>query len=183
MIELPITVEMAVEGDAEYEMDVESSFASSQTSVKGSFTTGEAGTVQTISIPYDGDSYPVMLMIQCDGGFANTESYWFTTNQRYTIGMFTIMKRFPQVAPDYYVAYEEKSYNAIEAIIKSNSSTTGYSTAQNDFVGSYTQSLPTSSFAHSVKLPSSTEMKIFVASTSYGFLPNCKYNYWVVYYE
>ena len=148
--------------------------------IKGSFTAGSAGTVQTISVSYTGNGYPLLISCVVKGGTSYAEPYRTTLKQR-NAGIATLIKANPDATPTYGSGDANVGLVAVYARTSSTAAggTVSYSAA-------YTSSNPSgsSSLANIIKVDSKNSFKIYIADGSvYGFYPSQEYDYWVMYSE
>ena len=71
------------------------------TVVTGTFTTGSSAGVHTLTIPYTGSGYPIMAYIVIDGGAYVSGTDWYTSVQRYAVGVWAMSKSVFTSAPSY----------------------------------------------------------------------------------
>lgn len=152
----------------------------------GEFTVQNSEGIQIINIPYDGDGYPIVCDIYVKSGVMDKSDDWRTPIIYRGVGQVSILKELLHTAPTYsgitgkdqgmvFSQYKSSSSNA-SAIGSSN-----YLYAQ---VYRGAASNPTGSDSNNcVMFASKNEMKIFVRSTSYGFVQGLTYVYHVVYSE
>lgn len=154
--------------------------------VEGTFTPS-ADVVNTLEIPYTGNGYPIACFIHVEGGAINPESALYTGRNRNKWGFFAMYKTFPNLAPTY-----ETSGNA------NMGSVVGlYRTSDTEGATSYSENgeINTNIFSSSDAVSSSSGSFKFKAnnlisysspgstSTSYGFLKDQTYYYYIIYSE
>lgn len=148
--------------------------------IKGSFTAGSAGAVQTINIPYTGNGYPLLISCVVKGGTSYAEPYKITLKQR-NAGIATLIKANPDVTPTYS---SSDANTGLVTVYARTSSTSAAGTAT--YSVAYTSSNPSgsSSLANIIKVSAKNSFKIYIADGSvYGFYPGQEYDYWAIYSE
>lgn len=151
--------------------------------VEGTFTcSSTTGTTQTITIPYTGSGYPIACMVFVSGGAYNSAvSEWYNSTQRYAIGQWTMHKAVQTSSPTYSTS-GNANYGVTAWIYKNSTSTsTSYSRSSAMNTNTFTASSPSAAGATCVRFRSSTQMQIFVASSSYGLMAGLEYQYIVIY--
>lgn len=152
--------------------------------IVGTFTTSSTqGSHQTIQIPYTGNGYPILTVVEVSGGYydpANTDFYDLI--QRYLIGIVVISKNVKGTAPTYGLSGSNDA--TVFSSYKSSTSdatiyTRGYSYAYNVYGDTYASA---DSLA-SVRWIGNDEMDVYVASTGYGLKSEMDYSYTIVYSE
>ena len=148
--------------------------------VAGSFTTPVGdGVAETVSIPYEGNGYPIVVAIVADG--YQSSNAWYNSR---AFGTLFIAKCLPGVAPDYSGgANDNCSWNTIYATgstYLNKEGTTSTST--------FSQQTPAaqSSVYSQIRFPNNKTFKYATNvpdSSKYGFAQGVKYNYWVIYSE
>jgi hypothetical protein len=148
--------------------------------VAGSFTTPVGdNAVDTVSIPYEGNGYPIVVAIVADG--YQSSNAWYNSR---AFGTLFIAKCLPGVAPDYSGGANDKgSWNIIYA--------TGSTYLNKDGAtlnSTFSQQTPTSapSLYGQIFIPNNKTFKYATntpADSRYGFAQGVKYNYWVIYSE
>lgn len=101
--------------------------------VQGSFTTANTGnTTGTVSLDYNGNGYPIALMVFISGGaYNNTENGntdWYNSKNRYDVGFVTITKARITTPPTYSSGPD--NYGVVEIVYK-NSTTTATTYTRN----------------------------------------------------
>lgn len=150
--------------------------------VTGTFTTSGSGVNQTITIPYSGSGYPIMCMIFVEGGAYNSAvSDWYNAIQRYAVGQWTMHKAVQTSTPTYGTS-GSANYGVTTAIYKnSTSSSTSYTRTSGMNTNTFSSSNASNAAATCVRFKSSTQLSIYVASTSYGLMSGITYRYHIVY--
>lgn len=151
--------------------------------VIGTFTpqSAEKGTVKTISVQYEGTGYPIALIVFPSVGAYKSGSDFYTKVQRYGINTYFAVKSDQGNAPT-YSGNTEINQVEIRSIYKaSDSDATSYSTSGSMTFQLYRSGNPSAGPADVVSINSSTEIRVFVANTSYGFISGIEYTYQIVY--
>lgn len=151
--------------------------------VSGTFTplTSEAGTAKTITIPYVGSGYPISCMIYPTAGSHKSGTTIYSSTQRYAVLMFMMVKWDISATPD-YTENADKNMATAYAIYKNSSSDPDtYSTGGGINTRTYRNSNATTPHSDTVRFKDSTTLSVYVADTSYGFLPETEYTYDIVY--
>ena len=148
--------------------------------VSGKFTVpNSTNTVQTISIPYTGSGYPVLVVIVPEAGAYNTNGPIYAVTQQYATIMFVIAKGTPAFTPDYTGSGTSNNAEAIE--LHKGTSKTNTTVSRTNGAFSYTQSNPTASTSNVATIYDAKTLKYYVASSSYGLMAGIEYRYHVVY--
>ena len=153
--------------------------------VTGTFNTGSTSGVKSLTIPYTGSGYPIAFEIYVKGGAYNPDiTAWYNVIQRYAVGVFAVVKSNTNVAPQYTAQSADIDGCVVFSMYKSSTSsatqyTRGFSTNATMFRPS--NSSPSASNIGVACMYSSTLLKYYVASTSYGLLKDLDYDYFIVY--
>ena len=157
--------------------------------VTGTFTTGSTdSTMAEITIPYNGNGYPIFLMIVVEGGIYNsaTNPGWVSSTKRYSVGAFYMHKSNTNYAPTYGETGTE-NMGAPAAIYKnSTTSSTTFGGTGGALTNFYSDQFVSGSAAGCVKLNSNTKLCYRTSggtSSTYGLLANTTYRYYVLYSE
>lgn len=149
--------------------------------VQGTFTGTTAGEILEINVPYTGSGYPIAAMIFPKEGGYNSFGTFYNTIQPYAIQTWVLEKNYPLSAPDYTGKTPNNEAFTLIRYKSSTSSPTAYGTTTLNTLRAYTYSTPGGSISNVCKFSSSTKMKVFIASTSYGFMAGIEYVYCIVY--
>lgn len=177
---LSITENGTFDVTAYAEADVNVSGGGASNVVAGSFTTpvGDSA-VDTVSIPYEGNGYPIVVAIVADG--YQSSNAWYNTK---AFGTLFIAKSNPGIAPDYNGgANDYGSWNTIYATGPTYLGKDG-----TDKATTFSQQVPAaqSSIYSQIRFPDNKTFKYATntpGSSRYGFAQGVKYNYWVIYSE
>lgn len=142
------------------------------------------GTAQTITLGYSGSGYPIMVAIFPAVGTYNPDTDPYTRLQRYAC-LYYFMTKEQQTgenATPLYTGYGGKDYGFVNPRIKNSdtsATTYGSTIVINQFV--YSPNAANANNGTIVRLNSATQMSVFIADASYGFMDNVEYKYVVVY--
>ncbi len=155
--------------------------------VTGTFTTGTTtATAATISISYSGTGYPVMTVIEVEGGMYNsTISPWYSSVTRYAVGQFIITKGDHSSSPTYGTS-GAANYGEVQVMYKnSTSNSTSYSSTRSATANSYTSSNANGTSTTCVRWKGNNKtLSYYVAggtSSTYGLLAGTTYRYYIYY--
>lgn len=151
-----------------------------QTVVRGTFKGTTDRQRIDIDLNYTGAGYPIVVIIYptawVDGGFDALKS-------NYAIGMYSMTKRKPDVAPD-YAGYASDADQGVILYLRKNSSS---SASIYTWGSSRTQPVYSDKNADSglncVLIKSPTKMQVFFANIMYAFALDIEYSYVVIYSE
>lgn len=151
--------------------------------VHGSFTASTTtGSVNTVTIPYTGNGYPVAAIVVVSGGAYNsTNTGWYSKIQRYVVGQWTFSKAVMTSTPSYGTSGSQNQGVTTWVYKNSTSSATSYSRSSAMSTNALSSSAPTGAGATCVRFQNKTTLRYFVASTSYGLLAGLEYEYFIVY--
>jgi hypothetical protein len=150
--------------------------------VTGTFTPSadDAGTAQDIILPYSGSGYAKALLIVPEDGTFDSDTTIYNTIARYGCVMFSMSKAV-NVAPTYeadssedwgVTSYKYKNSTTTASAVTNGGGTSNYL---------YNSSGANQTSATIVVFKSSTTLSYFTRGTSYGFIPDIEYRYWIVY--
>lgn len=150
--------------------------------VEGTFTASTTkGEAQTVNIPYTGNGYPIFAHIEVDGGTANPNTAWYTTVQRYAVGLWCMSKRLQSTSPDYSDNTEKNQSIVMEVHKNSTSNATTLAISGGATANIFTTSAASAYSASLIRFSSKNTMSVFVASTSYGLMSGVTYRYQIQY--
>ena len=150
--------------------------------VQGTFTTHNSAGAQSISIPYTGSGYPIMVVVVVNGGAYNSAiSGWYNSMQRYAVGQYTMTKAVMTSAPTYGTSGTQNQGVTTAIYKNSTSSSTSYTRTSAMNTNAYSSSNASNSAALCVRMMSAKSMSVYVNTSSYGLLPNTQYAYYIVY--
>lgn len=155
--------------------------------VTGTFTTSSStSTNGTVTVPYTGSGYPVMLVVVVEGGMYNSSiSTWYNSLTRYAVGQITIGKSVATSAPSYGTSGSD-NYGSVELIYKnSTSNATSYSSTRSVSANSYSSSNANGTSTTCVRWKGNNKTISYRTggggSSSYGLLASTTYRYYAVY--
>ena len=159
--------------------------------VQGSFTTGSTrGSTGTVSIPYTGTGYPIMLVVQVKGGAYNNatggNTTWYNSLTRYDCGWYSMTKSQGTVAPTYTTS-GAANYGTVAVIYKnSTSNATSYTRTSSMTINAFTSSSGNAAASTSaVKFKGNNKTLSYyignAGSSTIGFPPDTEMEYFVVY--
>lgn len=148
--------------------------------VQGTFTGTTAGEILEINLPYTGSGYPIAVMIFPKEGGYNSSGTFYNAVQRYATHIWIAVKNYPLSAPDYMGKTSNNEAFILMRFKSSTASPTTYGSTPTAKCLAYTTSSPSSS-SGVCNFSSSTKMKVFIASNSYGFMAGIEYVYCIVY--
>ena len=155
--------------------------------VTGTFTVGTTtATAATVSIPYTGSGYPIMTVVEVEGGAYNSSNTtWYNAVTRYAVGQFVITKGVHNDTPTYGTS-GAANYGVVQVFYKnSTSNSTSYSSTRSATANSYTSSNANGTNTTCVRWKGNNKtLSYYVAgggSSSYGLLSNTTYRYYVYY--
>ena len=153
--------------------------------VHGEFTAQSSTGVQSVTIPYTGNGYPLMAYISVKGGAYNNTSTgqtdWYNSMQRYAIGVWTMSKSIMDTTPTYGTSGSQNQAVTMSIYKNSTSSSTSYTRTSAMNTNTYSSSNASNAAATAVRFKSKTSMSVYVNTSSYGLLPGITYEYWIVY--
>lgn len=150
--------------------------------VQGTFTGTTTGAAMDIDLGYTGSGYPVAAIIYPDGGmFGNTTFH--DTIQRYAIGCWEMHKTYEYQTPTYTTSGNQNMGTINTRYKSSASSATSFSVSGSTNTNMFSSSAPAASTSGAVKFLNKSTMRVFIASTSYGFMAGVTYKYIVIYSE
>ena len=142
----------------------------------GTFKGTTTGATFDVTLSYSGSGYPIAVLIYAEEGPYNSSGTFYSTLQRYAMAMWVSVKNDPGTAPSYSGdqatnRYWYKSSSSTASTLGQSGSTTNSAIYRTDTVSS----------TNPVHIASSTKLRVFIASNSYGFMANTNYKYWVLY--
>lgn len=150
--------------------------------IHGEFTTNSTSGVQTVTIPYRGTGYPIMIYICIKGGAYVPETEWYTVIKRYSVGVWAMTKTEMSSAPTYTTSGIENQGVTMGIFKNSTTDAATFSRSSAMTTNVYSSSNPTAALNTVVRFKGDgTTLAVFVAASSYGLLPEQDYEYFVVY--
>lgn len=154
--------------------------------VFGTFTTNSTAGVQTISIPYTGNGYPMMAQIFTTGGInATTQQAWHDSTVSRQIGAWSFTKRIMSPAPTYDDASEKNLGSSTWTFKNSSSDASVFGAQGNASAQIYRASGAASGGASCCRFTNDKTISIYVDGTGdvYGFPNSVEFTYMIVYSE
>lgn len=169
--------------------DVNVSGGGASNFVTGTFTVGSTASAnETVTVPYTGSGYPLMLVIVVDEGMSNLTNAkdWYYSVVRYAVGQFVITKSSFNLRPEYRTAQIDRPDKGdVQLMYKNSTSTsTTYSSTRGASVDAYSGNVASGSSTTCVKWINNTTISYRTAggtSSSYGLLSDIVYRYYAVY--
>lgn len=149
--------------------------------VQGTFHTNSSAGVQSVTIPYTGNGYPIMAYIVIDGGAYVSGTSWYSSTQRYAIGVWAMSKAVMSTAPTYATSGTQNTAVTMSIYKNSTSSSTSYTRTSAMNTNTYSSSNASNAAATAVRFKSATSLSVYVNTSSYGLFPNQDYEYYIVY--
>jgi hypothetical protein len=150
--------------------------------VEGTFTTGYSAGVSSVNIPYTGNGYPISCIVVVEGGAYNSAiSGWYSSVQRYAVGMWQMTKSVFTSSPTYGTSGTQNQGVTSWIYKNSTSSSTSYSRSSAMNTNVFSSSNASNAGATCVRLKSGNVLSYYVNTSSYGLLPNTTYRYIITY--
>lgn len=150
--------------------------------VHGEFTTQSTAGVQTVTIPYTGSGYPVMVYVVIKGGAYASGTDWYNSLQRYAVGVWTMSKSNMGVAPTYTTSGSQNQGVTLAIYKNSTSTATSYTRTSAMTTNVFSSSSASNSAVNTVKIKGNAHtLSVYVNTSSYGLLPSQDYEYFIVY--
>lgn len=153
----------------------------------GTFTVGTTeGTAESITIPYSGGGYPIMLTVVVEGGAYKPGTPWFTALKRYAVGQWTYTKCDMTTTPNYSESTNSNNWGVYTCMYK-NSAAAYSSFGYSGYASAYTLADVDATGADSECIRfkgNGTTLSYYVAngtSSGYGLLAGTTYRYFAVY--
>ena len=149
--------------------------------VHGEFTTQSSAGVQSVTLPYTGNGYPIMAYIVIKGGAYVSGTTWYNSVQRYAIGVWAMSKSVFSSSPTYGTSGTQNQAVTMSIYKNSTSSSTSYTRTSAMTTNTFSSSNASNSAALAVRFKSKNSMSVYVNTSSYGLLPSQDYEYYIVY--
>lgn len=147
--------------------------------VTGTFKGTTTGAAMDVTLNYSGSGYPVALLIYPDGGRTGNSTY-NSAIQRYANCNHLAVKSNTGTACSYRADASTDSYDVVTRYKNSTSSSTSYTQTSSTYTVS-SGGAATSTNVGIATFKSKITMSVYIASSSYGFMANIDYKYWVMY--
>lgn len=149
--------------------------------VHGEFTSNSSAGVQSVTIPYTGTGYPIMAYIVVKGGAYVSGTTWYSSLQRYAIGVWAMSKSVFSSSPTYTTSGAANQAVTMSIYKNSTSTSTTYTRTSAMNTNTFSSSNASNAAATAVRFKSSTSLSVYVNTSSYGLLPGIDYEYFIVY--
>lgn len=151
----------------------------------GTFTTpSQTSTNGIVSIDYTGSGYPIMLVIDVEGGSFKEGTTWYNSTTRYAVGQIIITKSNYSAAPTYTTS-GDVNYGNVNMVNKnSTTSATTYARSGSTNANSYSSSAANGTSSTCVRWTNNKTISYRTGggtSSTFGLLANTTYRYYVVY--
>lgn len=148
--------------------------------VKGTFKGTTAGAVQTVTIPYTGSGYPVIIVIYPSEGAYNPDGTFYSTIDYRAILSYCAIKAVPTSTPNYSGGASDKAM--VSALVKnSTSDATATTVNRNNSFSLFNSGNAQAYSCDMVRMNSATSMSVIMSNNAYGFAPNVEYTYEIIY--
>ena len=161
--------------------------------LSGTFTVGSTGgQVETVNIPYSGSGYPLAMLIVVNGGMYNStasgQSAWYNSKVRYALGLWAFAKAVQDTTPTYATSGQNNGGTTVAIYKNSTSDATSYTRTSSNATITYNSDNCVGNSANGcVRFKGNgNKFTYFTANgstSSYGFLPNITYRYYIIYTE
>ena len=149
--------------------------------VTGTFTTGSSAGANTLTIPYTGSGYPIMAYVVIENGAYVSGTDWYTSLQRYAVGVWAMSKSVFTSAPSYGTSGAANQGVTCWIFKNSTSSSTSYSRSSAMNTNVYSSSNASNAGATCVRFKANKTLSYYVNTSSYGLHPEMTYRYYIVY--
>lgn len=161
--------------------------------ITGTFTTGSSTGTATETINYNGSGYPILTLIEIDGGVYNNgtggNTTWYnSTTLRYYVGHVIITKARTTTAPTYATSGAD-NYGVITYTYKNSTSTsTTYARGGSMSANTYTDSSTNPSSGNTcVRFKGNGKTLAYYigngSTSTYGLAKSTQYRYTILYSE
>ena len=148
--------------------------------VQGTFTGTTTGAAMAIDLGYTGNGYPIAAVVYPDGGFIENGDWW-STIQRYAVGMYAMTKSRMSQEPTYLASGTANEATVLTRYKSSTSSASTFSNGSSQTTNTFGSGNANASSTTCLRFKSDGTMSVYIASTSYGFMAGITYNYIVIY--
>lgn len=150
--------------------------------VTGTFKGTTTGTAIDVTLDYSGTGYPVAVVIYpAEGPYNSSTGTFYSATQRYASQMYFILKSEATTAPTYGSSGSANYGTIMNRYKNSTSNATSYNASASSGTNTFRDTAATSGQTSIVKIRTAKKMSVFIASSSYGFMANIDYKYWVLY--
>ena len=159
--------------------------------VQGTFITGTTrDTVETITLPYTGNGYPIAFAIYIKNGMYNNgtggDTTWFNGTNRYDVGAFYGSKCRINEAPSYSQYYDDSKF-CVAGVMKGSATNPGtYSVFHSEVAATLCETGDTAGDASNCVrfIANNKTLQYYIgnlSNTTRGFMPGTEYSYIVIY--
>ena len=181
------TAPTGVDGYSPVTVNVQGGGGSSNV-ITGTFTASGGG--GTLIIPYTGSGYPILTVLEIEGGmyaYSEESTSWYQTIRRYAAGLVILSKSDWSTAPTYDDNTAQNNFGTI-AIVSKNSTSSGTSYGRGGAVGasSYSDDVAVASAGVCLRWRGNTTLNYATNGTStntYGLASGFEYRYRIWYSE
>ncbi|MCR4870392.1 MAG: hypothetical protein K5859_03720 [Atopobiaceae bacterium] len=150
--------------------------------VTGTFTTPSSAGASSLTIPYSGSGYPVMAYIVIEGGAYNSSTTaWYSSVQRYAIGVWAMSKSVMTSAPTYTTSGTQNQAVTMSIYKNSTSNSASYTRTSAMNTNTFSSSNASNAASTTIRFKGNTTLSYYTNTSSYGLLPSMTYRYYIVY--
>ena len=149
--------------------------------VQGTFTTPSVAGASSITLPYTGSGYPIMAYVVVDGGAYVSGTDWYSSMQRYAIGVWAMSKAVWSSTPTYGTSGAANQAVTMAIYKNSTSSSTSYTRTSAMNTNTFSSSNASNAAATAVRFKTGNVLSYYTNTSSYGLLPDTTYHYFVAY--
>lgn len=151
--------------------------------VQGEFHTNSSAGVQSVSVPYTGSGHPIMIYVVIKGGAYKSGTTWYSSTQRYAVGVWSCSKSVMSSTPTYTTSGTQNQGVTTAIYKNSTSSSTSYTRTSAMNTNVFSSNNASNSAVNCVKYKSGNTLSVYVNTSSYGLFPDYDYEYFIVYSE
>lgn len=147
--------------------------------VTGTFKGTTTGAAMDVTLNYSGSGRPVAVLIFPSEGAYNSSGTFYNTLQRYAACTYVGVCYSTSASPSYTTVND-----AYITVLYKSSASTARTLSYTNFSANDLLSNTSATGASApgiVKITSATNMSVYIASSSYGFMANIPYTYQVIY--
>lgn len=150
--------------------------------VQGEFKTGSSAGTKNVNVDYNGNGYPIALVVVIKGGAYNSSNTaWYDLVQRYAVGYLVIVKSEMTTTPTYTTSGTNNGGTVCAIYKNSTSDSTSYS--RNSYMGTnlYTSYDASNQWSTCVRWKSNKQFQVYQNSSNYCLPFNMDFQYFVAY--
>lgn len=149
--------------------------------VMGTFKATANGAMD-VSLPYDGNGYPIALLFWPEEGANNTGGDFYNEVRRYATDILVLVKNYPESVPTYTGAGDENRAYRLLAYKNNSSGDTTFSSSGQPNTYSFNNTVATQGTDAQVMIKDRKTLSVFFASLGqYAFSKGIEYRYAVIY--